>query len=228
MASNRRYKFLCPIARALDAVGDRWELLILRDLHAGPARFKDIQTGLSGIATNLLTDRLVKLISIGLIEKSQNHLGVTVYALTPRGEQTRGLLLELSLFGALFPPEPDLKPIKNYRTVAVTLAALLEKAATESDDLRVQLNISDEPYCITVQGRQTKMKLGTCEAPEAVLSTNYEALVAAGDGELSPEQFAKKEVILVSGSPDVMQHFLMLLGRSIAYFGKREAGRSEA
>jgi len=223
MASNRRYKFLCPIARALDAVGDRWELLILRDLHAGAARFKDIQIGLSGIATNLLTDRLVKLTDIGLIEKSQTQFGVSVYALTPRGEQTRDLLLELSLFGALFPPEADLKPTKNYRAVAVTLAALLERTATEDDHLRVQFYIGREPYCITVQGQQTKVKLGTCEAPEAVMASNYEALVAVGDGDLSPEQFAKKEVSLVSGSPDVMNHFLMLLGRSLTYLSKRAA-----
>lgn len=226
MASNRRYRFLCPIARALDAVGDRWELLILRDLHAGPARFKDIQTGLTGIATNLLTDRLVKLIDIGLIEKGRNHLGVTVYALTSRGEQTRNLLLELSLFGALFPADPDLKPTNNYRTVAVTLAAILERAATADDHLRVQLNISGEPYCVTVQGRRTSMKLGTCEAPEVVLSTEYEALVAVGDGDLSPERFAKEELTLVSGDPDVMQRFLTLFGRSLAHLGTDRAGRS--
>jgi len=228
MASNRRYKILCPIARALDAVGDRWELLILRDLHAGPARFKDIQTGLTGIATNLLTDRLVKLIDIGLIEKSQNHLGVTVYSLTTRGEQTRNLLLELSLFGTQFPPDPDVKPVKNYRAVAVTLAAILDKVVTDDDHLRVQLNISDEPYCVTVQGRQTHMKLGTCEAPQAVLSTNYEDLVAIGDGELSPEQFAQEKVSLVSGSPDVMQHLLMLLGQSFAYLGAQASDRAQA
>ena len=50
MAGRRRYKLLCPIARALDRVGDRWTLLILRDLHAGPARYSDLQNGLAGIA----------------------------------------------------------------------------------------------------------------------------------------------------------------------------------
>ena len=228
MASSRRYKFLCPISRALDAVGDRWELLILRDLHAGPARFKDIQTGLSGIATNLLADRLVKLIESGLIEKSQSHLGVTVYALTARGEQTRNLLLELALFGSQFPPDPDSKPAGNYRSVAVTMAAILSKTATPGDRLRVQMNISGEAYCVTVQGPQTSMKLGACDAPEAVLSTNYEALVAAGDGEISPERFAAEEVKLVSGNPEAMQNFLLLLGRSMTHLGTEGDDHAEA
>ena len=69
MTAKRRYRLLCPIARALDVVGDRWALLILRDLHAGPARFHDLETGL-GIATNLLTTRLIELTDAGLIERS--------------------------------------------------------------------------------------------------------------------------------------------------------------
>lgn len=80
MTAKRRYRLLRPIARALDAVGDRWALLIVRDLHAGPARFHDLETGL-GIATNLLSTRLTELTEAGLIEKS-TAVGRGVYQLT--------------------------------------------------------------------------------------------------------------------------------------------------
>ena len=66
MTAKRRYRLLCPIARALDAVGDRWALLILRDLHAGPARYQELNEGL-GIATNLLSTRLAELTDAGLL-----------------------------------------------------------------------------------------------------------------------------------------------------------------
>ena len=66
MTRKRPYQLLCPIAQALDVVGDRWTLLILRDLHAGPARFQQLQEGL-GIATNLLTTRLAELTESGMI-----------------------------------------------------------------------------------------------------------------------------------------------------------------
>ena len=67
MTKRRHYRLLCPIARALDVLGDRWTLLILRDLHAGPARFQELHEGL-GIATNLLSSRLAKLSESGMIE----------------------------------------------------------------------------------------------------------------------------------------------------------------
>ena len=66
MSTRRGYDLVCPIARALDRVGDRWTLLILRDLHAGPARFSDLETGL-GIASNLLSSRLRDLNDDGLV-----------------------------------------------------------------------------------------------------------------------------------------------------------------
>ena len=68
MTAKRHYNLLCPIARALDAVGDRWTLLILRDLHAGPARYQELHEGL-GIATNLLSTRLTELTNDGLIRQ---------------------------------------------------------------------------------------------------------------------------------------------------------------
>ena len=88
MVGTRRYKLLCPIARALDRVGDRWTLLILRDLHAGPARYTDLQSGLLGIASNLLTDRLRQLIDDGLVMKRDGDYGVALYVLSERGTRT--------------------------------------------------------------------------------------------------------------------------------------------
>ena len=66
--------------------------MILRDLHAGPARFSDLQTGLKGIAANLLTDRLNQLIGDGLVEKRDGPYGAALYALTALGRETRELL----------------------------------------------------------------------------------------------------------------------------------------
>ena len=73
MAKARSYKLLCPIARALDRIGDRWTLLILRDLHAGPMRFGELQKGLPGTAANLLTERFNKLVAAGLVSKVETY-----------------------------------------------------------------------------------------------------------------------------------------------------------
>ena len=102
MARMRPYQLLCPIARALDVIGDRWTLLILRDLHAGPARFQVLQEGL-GVATNLLATRLTELTESGLIQK-QAIDEYSAYALTDLGRHTDMLLWELARFGGLLDP----------------------------------------------------------------------------------------------------------------------------
>ncbi len=130
MSTRRGYDLVCPIARALDRVGDRWTLLILRDLHAGPARFSDLETGL-GIASNLLSSRLRDLTDDGLAARSQNG----AYALTPLGEHTAGLILELSNLGVLFDPPAEPKRPGNLRTVYLPLQAVLRAASRSARTL---------------------------------------------------------------------------------------------
>lgn len=87
---SRDYGQYCGLARALDVVGDRWNLLIVRQLLMGPARYRDLRAGLSGIATNLLTDRLRDLETAGVLERRLSEDGKALsYALTPWGAQLR-------------------------------------------------------------------------------------------------------------------------------------------
>jgi DNA-binding HxlR family transcriptional regulator len=90
MVMSRDYGQYCGLARALDAVGDRWNLLIVRELLIGPARYGQIRDGLSSIATNLLTDRLRDLETAGVVERRlSDDANAITYALTPWGAQLR-------------------------------------------------------------------------------------------------------------------------------------------
>lgn len=87
---SRDYGQYCGLARALDVVGDRWNLLIVRELLIAPARFGELREGLSGIATNLLTDRLRDLEAAGVIERRlSDGANAITYALTPWGAELR-------------------------------------------------------------------------------------------------------------------------------------------
>lgn len=87
---SRTYGQYCGLARALDVVGDRWNLLIVRQLLIGPARYSELRDGLPGIATNLLTDRLRDLEGQGVVERQLSEDGGTIaYALTPWGSELR-------------------------------------------------------------------------------------------------------------------------------------------
>lgn len=95
-SDRRRYGQFCGLARALDVVGDRWTLLIVRELLIEPRRFGELRTGLRGVATNLLSDRLRRLEADAVVER---RLGApeagTRYALTPRGDALRPVVEEL-------------------------------------------------------------------------------------------------------------------------------------
>ena len=103
---NRSYNQHCGLAYALDIVGERWTLLIVRELFAGPRRFTDLLEGLPGISTNLLSERLKSLEQQGLLKRRvlPPPAGSTVYELTAVGRSLEGTLIELGKWGSQFVP----------------------------------------------------------------------------------------------------------------------------
>src|SRR6476659_8952064 len=98
----RSYTQFCSLAKALDVVGERWTLLIVRELMLrGPSRYTDIRDGLPGIATNLLADRLRQLERAGVVyrEEAPPPVATTLFGLTPRGEQLQRVVDELMVWG---------------------------------------------------------------------------------------------------------------------------------
>ena len=106
---SKRYDQYCPIACALSLVGERWTLLVVRELMHGPKRYTDLVEGLPGIGTNILAARLKELEAAGLVEKKKlpPPFASTVYELTTTGRDLRPVLHELARFGArLMGPPP--------------------------------------------------------------------------------------------------------------------------
>lgn len=110
-AVAKKYDHYCPMAHALDMVGDRWELLIVRELLPGPKRYTDLAEGLPGIGTNILAARLRDLENNGVIAKKTlpPPAASRVYELTDYGRELKPVMRELALWGArsLGPPTPD-------------------------------------------------------------------------------------------------------------------------
>jgi DNA-binding HxlR family transcriptional regulator len=112
----KHYEQYCPVAHALDLVGERWALLVIRELMPGPKRYTDLAEHLPGIGTNILASRLRDLEAGGIVEKRTlpPPAASRVYQLTPYGLELRPVLRELALWGArsLGPPthEDELYP----------------------------------------------------------------------------------------------------------------------
>jgi len=216
MTAKRRYRLLCPIARALDVVGDRWALLIVRDLHAGPARFQDLETGL-GIATNLLSTRLTELTESGLIEKSTD-VGRGRYQLTELGRRTDRLLWELARFGSQVDPDPDPREPGNLRTIALPLRLILE-AVPDRPDLVARLLIDDDSFTIISTADRVAVEYGdTSSEPDVVVRTDYEGFLDAGEGRISLDEFATRHIDIVDGAAHA-DAFLTLMSAAMTGSG---------
>jgi DNA-binding HxlR family transcriptional regulator len=152
----KSYNQFCGLARALDVVGDRWTLLIVRELLLGPARFKDLHMGLPGIATNLLTDRLNDLRELGII--TRHTVGTRpVYELTEFGQ---GLREPIEAFVRWSAPLMISGPGDDHadpRWLAVAVPALLAEADPGHSDGRtiqvdgVALRVSSTPTGVELQ-----------------------------------------------------------------------------
>src|SRR5918995_3325809 len=99
---KRRYDQYCALARTLDVVGERWTLLLVRELLLGPRRYKDLLAGLPGIGTNLLAERLRHLEEFGLVRRRSlpPPAGSRVYELTELGRGLESVVMELGRWGA--------------------------------------------------------------------------------------------------------------------------------
>lgn len=111
----RSYGQYCPVAKAAEALGDRWTLLIVRELVLGSHRFNDIERGLPRISRSILSQRLQQLVRQGILEKRSGQSGPPEYHLTAAGEEIGPLLLQLGEWGARWafgePSADELDPV---------------------------------------------------------------------------------------------------------------------
>jgi DNA-binding HxlR family transcriptional regulator len=215
---TRSYNLLCPISRALDHVGDRWALLILRDLHAGPARFKDLQTGLTGIASNLLSNRLQALEASDLIQKTEGEFGVSLYSLTELGERTGQLIFELARFGGRMPRPQKVSKPGNLRTVAVSLGTACKKAVRPDHNFTATLLIDGEEFRMMAHEGNAHISAGAAQNPDVVMTTSYEPMMALADGKIEQSDFVSNHVDLEVHTPGKQAEFFDLLTRAIREF----------
>ncbi|MDJ1018461.1 MAG: helix-turn-helix domain-containing protein [Paracoccaceae bacterium] len=202
----------------MDHIGDRWNLLILRDLHAGPARLKDLQTGLTGIATNLLSERLQALEASGLIQKTETEFGVSLYMLTDLGDRTGHILFELARLGGKLPRPETIKKPGNLRTIAVSLGTACKRAVGPEHDFEATLQVDGEAFRMTARNGDANIRSGEAEYPDVVIITSYEPMMALADGEIEQSRFFSDHVDLQIMTPGKQSEFFDLLSRAIREF----------
>lgn len=167
MVTNRSYGQQCGIANALDLVGERWALLVVRDLILGPKRFTDLRTSLPGIATNVLTQRLKQLERDGIVRRRllPPPAASTVYELTEYGRELESALLAFGRWGAKSMPERTPDRTSRPEWFGVALKAYFQPEAARG--LRAMLVLRFDDGCLTVRIDDGAVEVAAYEADGA-------------------------------------------------------------
>jgi DNA-binding HxlR family transcriptional regulator len=183
----RSYKQYCALAKALDVIGERWTLLIVRELLAcGPRRYTDLRNGLPGIATNLLVDRLRELERASIIyrEEAPPPIATTLFHLTARGKDLAPLINELGRWGEVLLAESADKDEFRSHWLALPFQLYLSDRTPDRPPVTIEVRTGDQPLVIeTVEGT-IQTRPGRAEQPDAVLTGTPQLIMAVLTGNL--------------------------------------------
>lgn len=185
--TGKSYGQFCALARALDHVGDRWTLLIVRELLPARRGFRELLDGLHGISPALLVARLGSLAEDGLVERNEApaRSKAVTYGLTDGGRALEASILELIRWGARWmatgPGDDHADPAWS----ALALRALLEGTTTSGPAGHVHVDVEGTWLTIHVKARQRHLSPGRHGRPDAAVSTTMPSLLGIASGLLN-------------------------------------------
>jgi len=214
--ANRSYGQYCGLALTLDRIGDRWTLLIVRELLPGPARFGELHQALPGIATNLLSRRLRDLEEAGLLERTTlpAPANVPVYELTALGRGLGPAVREISLWGVRFMEDAEFRRPANPRSMIMGMSVLASTLPLEGLDSTLHLLVDGYDISIVIDGEKAAFSLGAPTEPDALIETDYEPLVAVVNGRATPDELIADGQIVIGGDADAVVSFFELFRRA--------------
>jgi DNA-binding HxlR family transcriptional regulator/putative sterol carrier protein len=212
---QHRYQQYCALARALDVAGDRWTLLIVRELAPGPRRFTDLIDGLPGIPRKLLTDRLRALERDGIIARQElpPPAARQVYALTDDGRDLAVAMAPLIAWGAR--RIGDRKPGESFRArwPAVAMAGLANRDAARGVSESYQYLIGDSAFHFTVNDGSIQLQDGRAQDPAVTLTTDEETWADIASGKITASSAAATGALTVAGDPGAAKRLRKIFAR---------------
>lgn len=210
----RSYDEYCAIAKSLDVVGDRWTLLIVRELaQRGACRYTDLRNGLPGIASNLLAERLRELEHAGVVarEEAPPPIATTLFRLTPRGEELTPVLDDLTRWGLPLMSEPGPRDVVRSQWLAGALELMLSDRRPDASPVTIEVQTGDEPIVIEAGDGAIHTRLGRDENADATIAGPARPIMGLLLGLLELAD-AKAAGISYEGEPAVLER----LGSQIA------------
>ena len=208
MGEKRSYGQYCTVARALDVVGERWTLLLVRELSTGPKRFKDLLGGLPGIGTNLLASRLKTLEGQGIVRRATlpPPAGSNVYELTELGGSLEPVIVALSRWGAKLLDFPHEGEDLRAGWAAVAMRSVLGPGSEGSRPGTYEFRIDGEAFHLRVgeEGEEVETRQGQAQDPDLVVTGEAETFLAVASGRLGMEEAMQSGSLGVEGDREAL------------------------
>jgi len=197
---RRSYDQYCPLSRALDVVGERWTILIIRELLAGPRRYTDLHADLPGVSTDVLATRLKEMEQDGLITRRRlaPPAAAAVYELTPRGQDLLPALTLLADWGAADLTERRPTDALRAHWFAIPLLRQLAELAAPCEGT-VDVQLDGGTFHIVINGAGPSYAHGPAEDPDARLTLDADACLAVSQGRAALPEMIKKGRVGVDG-----------------------------
>jgi DNA-binding HxlR family transcriptional regulator/putative sterol carrier protein len=213
--ARHRYQQYCALARTLDVAGDRWTLLIVRELTPGPRRFTDLLDGLPGVSRNLLTERLRALERAGIIARHElpPPAARRVYELTDDGRDLAVAMAPLMAWGARRLGER--KPGESFRArwPAVAMAGLADREAARNVSESYQYVVGDSAFHFTVDDGSIQLHDGRAQDPAVTWTTDEETWVDIASGKITASSAAAAGALTVAGDAEAAKRLRKIFAR---------------
>lgn len=212
MASRRSYGDACGIARALDLIGERWALMIVRELLLSPKRFTDLRAGLPHVSPDVLSQRLRELEEGGVLRRRRlpPPYSAQVYELTPAGHALEPVLIALGRWGAAYAAPPTDEMGMSIDAHILSLRTLFDPERAGDLSAEIELRLGHCTFRVAIANGRIDAGYGEAEAPDLTIETDPSTLIAVVHGRRTLDDALEKGGLRIIGAKRLARRFVTL------------------
>jgi DNA-binding HxlR family transcriptional regulator/putative sterol carrier protein len=211
MTTMRTYDDACAAAHALDLIGERWALLVVRELLLGPKRFTDLRVGLPGASPNVLAQRLRELERAGVVQRRKlpPPAASRVYELTDWGEELEPVITQLGRWGARSPLRPRDAGL-SVDSLILSFRTMFDPRAADGLRASYELRLGEHRFRVVVDDGRFEVVRGAADRPEAVIETSSATLAALVYEDRDLAEALHSGEVKIEGDESAVESFLGL------------------
>jgi DNA-binding HxlR family transcriptional regulator len=211
VVGKRKYDEGCAVSHALDVVGERWALVVIRELLLGPKRFTDLRAGMPGVSPDVLAQRLRELTTAGVVcqRRLPPPAGSQIYELTEWGAELEPVVTHLGRWGSRSPTMP-FDADRSADSLVLSLRALFDRQAAQGFSATIALRLGEHHFSVEVDDGQLELVRGESTQATATLDTDLHTLAALLYGGRPLDDAMRTGDLTVDGEAAVVMRFLGL------------------